>query len=48
MMRVVFKKNQKNPWSVCEVVLVPYVDVVVAVTVTCVRFVLDVCCVKHN
>ena len=29
-------------WSVCEVFLLPYVDAVVAVTMMCVLFVLDV------
>ena len=34
-------------WSVCEVVVVPYVDAVVAVTVMCVLlFVLHVCMMR--
>ena len=37
-----------HPWSVCEVVLVPYVDAAVAVTVLRVMlFLLDVCMLRE-
>ena len=37
-----------RPWSACEIVLVPYVDAVVTVTVICVLlFVLHVCMLRE-